>query len=584
MTSEDMSRLRSCLNLTHLELGFYPSTRGLGFVSGDPSSIPGGTLCLSLQSQVKPLRKNAFQLEGQSCSIIEAEIPPSQSCPLGLQTLNIELKHGADILFAWFLSLTVSPQIKSLTLLDPEDWDWDNPTADALVSYFQRFGGGLRFLAIWPHRASFNEPSGILKYATSLRHLKVYCHPGSSVLTMLYALPSANLVTLAIELHVDLDKGRVDTDSNMDRVPYALIDEALAHPRFHSLKSFSLGWTDGCSWCIRSSKVWLAIISCSFGFLILWPLASYRGIAFRRPPSSFDLIYFDLRINTPLDLSFALNPAFSTLFPINVLPSCYTPHQQNRKSFCPGFSPFPPAFRTFSSFHLFFFAKDVEQSLIPNISIALAFSVSVLASTLAFVTHTCVHIGFNIAIISSFGLFLLLYHPRVLSAIADGRNATKRLSNLFPSKVLTEVPSTITIWFFRIPLCTSSFRSPLSLPQTGSGQSKTAAFVRTSNDTVRQVLERGRSESNNGVCPRAYCLQEQEIHPSRQGGLLVLDSAVAMPNISQINSGGTRRTGETAARCSRKCSATVEWLSKGISTGFVSTQGEEKPERQLRFD
>jgi hypothetical protein len=64
------------------------------------------------------------------------------------------LKHGADILFAWFLSLAVGLQIKSLTLLDPEDWDY--PTADSLVSYFQRFGGRLEFLAIWPHRASFN--------------------------------------------------------------------------------------------------------------------------------------------------------------------------------------------------------------------------------------------------------------------------------------------------------------------------------------------------------------------------------------------------------------------------------------------
>jgi hypothetical protein len=85
-------------------------------------------------------------LEGQSCRIIQAEIPLSQSCPPCLQTLNIELKHGADILFAWFLSLAVGLQIKSLTLLDPEDWDY--PTADSLVSYFQRFGGRLEFLAI----------------------------------------------------------------------------------------------------------------------------------------------------------------------------------------------------------------------------------------------------------------------------------------------------------------------------------------------------------------------------------------------------------------------------------------------------
>jgi hypothetical protein len=94
-----------------------------------------------------------------------------------------------------------------------------------------------------PH-GSFAEPSGILKYATSLHHLKLYCQPVESVLTLLHALPSSNLFTLAIELYVVLDRGRVDTVSNMDRIPYALIDEALAHPRFHSLKSFSLGHYD----------------------------------------------------------------------------------------------------------------------------------------------------------------------------------------------------------------------------------------------------------------------------------------------------------------------------------------------------
>ncbi|KAF7330628.1 hypothetical protein MSAN_02456700 [Mycena sanguinolenta] len=228
-TSKDMLKLRSCLSLTHLELHFpHFSTEEWDIFLG--THLPFlGVHCISLSS---------LKLEGQSCSIIEAEILLSQSCLPCLQTLNIEVKHGADILFAWFLSFAFGPQIKSLTLLDPEDWD--HQTADALVSYFQRFGGRLEFLAIWPHRASFDEPSGILKYATSLRHLKLYCQPVSSVLTMLYSLPSSNLFTLAIELHVVLDRGRVDTVSNMDRVPYALIDEALAHPRFHSLKHFSL--------------------------------------------------------------------------------------------------------------------------------------------------------------------------------------------------------------------------------------------------------------------------------------------------------------------------------------------------------
>ncbi|KAJ7745864.1 hypothetical protein DFH07DRAFT_963217 [Mycena maculata] len=290
MTSKDMSRLRTCLSLTHLEL-YFPrsSTEEWDLFLG--THLPFlGAHCVSLSSlKLSPCEKSAvslrvivdilvclpslsaFQLEGQSCRIIEAEIPLSQSSPPCLQTLNIEVKHGADILFAWFLSLAVGLQIKSLTLLDPEDWD--NPTTDSLVSYFQRFGGRLEFLAIWPHRASFNEPSGILKYTTSLRHLKLYCQPVSSVLTMLSALPSSNLFTLAIELNVDLDEGRVDTVSNMDRVPYALIDEALAHPRFHSLKSFSLGEYGGGAHAPRSLLTQKA--------KALMPLAKARRILHR---------------------------------------------------------------------------------------------------------------------------------------------------------------------------------------------------------------------------------------------------------------------------------------------------------------
>ncbi|KAJ7746385.1 ABC protein [Mycena metata] len=78
-------------------------------------------------------------------------------------------------------------------------------------------------------------------------------------------------------------------------------------------------------------------------------------------------------------------------------------------------------------------------------NIALAFSLPVLASTLAFVTYTSVTAGFDIAIIfSSFSLFQLLrqpmmFLPRALSNIADAQNALRRLTLAFHAEVLTDV-------------------------------------------------------------------------------------------------------------------------------------------------
>ncbi|KAJ7116426.1 P-loop containing nucleoside triphosphate hydrolase protein [Mycena epipterygia] len=88
--------------------------------------------------------------------------------------------------------------------------------------------------------------------------------------------------------------------------------------------------------------------------------------------------------------------------------------------------------------------RKIQHSQSANI--ALAFSLPVLASTLAFVTYTRVTAGFDIAIIfSSFSLFQLLrqpmmFLPRALSNIADARNALNRLTLAFHAEVLTDVP------------------------------------------------------------------------------------------------------------------------------------------------
>ncbi|KAG7451077.1 ABC protein [Guyanagaster necrorhizus] len=75
---------------------------------------------------------------------------------------------------------------------------------------------------------------------------------------------------------------------------------------------------------------------------------------------------------------------------------------------------------------------------------AFAYSIPVLASTLAFVTYTSTTASFDAAIIfASLSLFNLLrqpmmFLPRALSVTADARNALKRLSGIFHAETMTE--------------------------------------------------------------------------------------------------------------------------------------------------
>ncbi|KAJ7120034.1 ABC protein [Mycena epipterygia] len=79
-------------------------------------------------------------------------------------------------------------------------------------------------------------------------------------------------------------------------------------------------------------------------------------------------------------------------------------------------------------------------------NIAMAFSLPVLASTLAFVTYTETNKAFDVAVVfSSLSLFQLLrqpllFIPRALSAIADARNALARLSVVLHADTRGDTP------------------------------------------------------------------------------------------------------------------------------------------------
>ncbi|TDL20835.1 ABC protein [Rickenella mellea] len=84
-------------------------------------------------------------------------------------------------------------------------------------------------------------------------------------------------------------------------------------------------------------------------------------------------------------------------------------------------------------------------------NIAMAFSVPVLAATLAFVTYTSTSHAFDVAIIfASFSLFQLLrqplmFLPRALSHISDAQNAVIRLGKVFEAEVMTDTPLVVDL-------------------------------------------------------------------------------------------------------------------------------------------
>ncbi|KAJ7447589.1 hypothetical protein B0H11DRAFT_365992 [Mycena galericulata] len=173
----------------------------------------------------------AFSLEFDGCRITDEEVPSSHSCPSRLRTLELRVEDGADVLFAWFLSLPVLPSLASLTL-----YEVDQSPGTSLTAYSERAGSGFESLFLWPERASLTEPTGILKYATSLRHLTLFSQAAPDVPAVISTLPSANLRTLTIWL----SSTHFDFVHHISSVPYAQIDQALAHTRLESLKRFSL--------------------------------------------------------------------------------------------------------------------------------------------------------------------------------------------------------------------------------------------------------------------------------------------------------------------------------------------------------
>ncbi|KAJ3763217.1 ABC protein [Lentinula raphanica] len=90
-----------------------------------------------------------------------------------------------------------------------------------------------------------------------------------------------------------------------------------------------------------------------------------------------------------------------------------------------------------------------KMNNIQSANTAFAYSIPVLAATLAFVTYTNLSSQFDIAVVfSSLSLFQLLrqpmmFFPRAMSVTADAQNALARLTKIFHAETLSQTPFTI---------------------------------------------------------------------------------------------------------------------------------------------
>ncbi|KAF8972123.1 hypothetical protein BDZ97DRAFT_1913365 [Flammula alnicola] len=142
--------------------------------------------------------------------------------------------------------------------------------------------------------------------------------------------------------------------------------------------------------------------------------------------------------------------------------------------------------------------KNILMSQSANV--ALAFSLPVLAATLAFVTYTHVVPGFDVAIIfSSLSLFQLLrqpmmFFPRALSATSDARNALFRLRRIFNAEIRSGEALSVDEdlkWALQVQNATFEWEEVLSTNNDGlqgPAQSNSAPF-RVSDITMH--IQRG---------------------------------------------------------------------------------------------
>ncbi|KAJ7160559.1 hypothetical protein C8R43DRAFT_1124031 [Mycena crocata] len=147
------------------------------------------------------------------------DLPPPIT--VQLQTLHISMVSGCPLFFSWLLSLPTVPRFKRIHFVG-------DPNGD-VEEYFRRAGDGVECLTLafnCPWRDAIAFQKSIFRYTTKLKNIHIMCK-SCDICDVFPLLPASNLSYIGIE-----------SEGSVKEVPWRAIADALAKPRFRTVKRF----------------------------------------------------------------------------------------------------------------------------------------------------------------------------------------------------------------------------------------------------------------------------------------------------------------------------------------------------------
>ncbi|KAJ6605331.1 hypothetical protein DFH09DRAFT_1300064 [Mycena vulgaris] len=215
---------------------------------------------VDIVSRIPPLER--LGVHGSAAVFLEAGVDaftPS-ALPPRLHTLDIDVFRGSLPFIRWLdISRPAISTLKSVTLHAADNL-WKSGTVE---SFLRRAGGKLESLSLWcpcrPKDDALLRLVGVLACTTKLRDLELFVKKAVLVPNILSVLPLYEWDTISIVLGIP---------EYRDSITWAAIDEALADPRFRTLRRFR--------YSIKTATDVLSLIEPETRLLL--PLANARGI------------------------------------------------------------------------------------------------------------------------------------------------------------------------------------------------------------------------------------------------------------------------------------------------------------------
>lgn len=213
----------ACATLTRFELVFN-SDIPLSVVTDIISSLP----------HLTHLRLYGGDYHRGNGGIVHMQsmlVPPTAVLPPHLHMLDISLRRGSSLLFAWLLSHHDPPVLTSLTL---RGFANGAPTAP-IDTYLQHFGPKIESLSLdyWVDIDPLTESNA--EQTRSLEARALACTPGLVNLTLAWQDPESIPGTLMLLSSRPLITISIGVGHNAGRSDWPLIDQIFVAPRFAAL-------------------------------------------------------------------------------------------------------------------------------------------------------------------------------------------------------------------------------------------------------------------------------------------------------------------------------------------------------------